>query len=716
MQLTRAHIIGITVTFVLVGSSQALAAKKVTKKLSHRMAASAASTSKHARMLAQNDLESDLDKELESEIDDTSSTTTTTTEPEVPVSSTASSEAAPIGEDVQINDIRYDSKTGGGTVVISTTGAATYRTREVPSQNQVVVEIANAKLPAKLKRPFNTKDFKQPIVSINAYQDSGSSTARIVLQFRQPRSVDVRQNGKNLTIATIGAAAGNTSATNKNAAAAAKEEMNATDEIDNTDVASDDTTEEPADTPSESEDEVEGDTEVVSHQAPARTTSIPPRSSRSRNYGKIMPTSSLQEEREGSIRYFGKPISIEVRDTPVRDVISLIAEQSGANIIISDDVQGTITIKLRQVPWDQALAIIMKTRGLGYIRQSAVLRIAPIRQLQVEADEARKILEAQDATLPLTVRVIPVSFASVVELTAQVRNTLQAPSGPGAPAARGKVEADARSSSLIVTDTEDNVRRIEQLVKALDTPPLQVMIEGKIVEAREESARELGINWGYTGQDLGFAGGTLSHNGRVAPTISASNTTLNLQLGTLDFLGDLDARLSLLEREQQARIISSPRVVTMNAKEAKIEQAVQIAIPTTTTPTSGPSTTSTTYKEIPTALTVTPQITAGGDVIMNIAFKRQFQFGSSGSNAAIESRDIKTNVMVKNGQTTVIGGMYQADQVEQESGTPVLRKIPVLGWLFKAKQSTNTRNELLVFLTPRILNADRNLPRGSTIQ
>jgi type IV pilus assembly protein PilQ len=312
----------------------------------------------------------------------------------------------------------------------------------------------------------------------------------------------------------------------------------------------------------------------------------------------------------------------------------------------------------------------------------------------------------------------------VTLLTSQIRNTLQTtnsssgggPGGPGAQQGRGRIEADPRSSSLIITDTDENIRRIEQLVKALDTAPLQVMIEGKIVEAKESAGRRLGINWGYQGQDLGFAGGTLSHSASIAPTIGAANTTLDLKLGTLDFLGDLNAKLSLFESESVAKIISSPRVITMNNQAATISQSVQIPIPSTTTTIGSAPQTTITYRPIPTTLAVTPQITSGGDVLMQISFTREFKGESSGENVAIESRDIKTNVMVKNGQTTVIGGIYQSDQVDSEQGTPFLRNIPVLGWLFKSTDKSSVRNELLVFITPRILNADRTLPKAGTVQ
>ncbi|CAN5487524.1 hypothetical protein BH10BDE1_BH10BDE1_25270 [soil metagenome] len=710
-----------------------IAARKKKKKTKKRMRAATsargraqASTAKRARYLAQSDLESDLSDGGELEADLARETDDASMAPAVESSTAAPVAVASAGDEVQIQDIQYDSKKDGGTVVIATTGAATYRTREIPSQNQVVVEIANAKLPDRLKRPFNTKDFRQAIVSINAYQEAGSNTARIVFQFRQPRQVDVRQNGTTLTVVTTNGPGA--SAPNAQVAQNSKSDDFGDDEAAESAITSEnsDLSGEGGEAAAPTYKNAPQSEAARESRETSRETSMDAEPSRSRTAGsgKILPSSTLDQERSGEIRFYGKPISIEVRDTPVRDVITLISDQSGANIIISDDVQGSITIKLRQVPWDQALSIIMKTRGLGYIRQGGVLRIAPVRQLQAEAEEARRIIEAQDATLPLRVKVIPVSFASVALLTTQIRNTLQtsnsgssgAGPGGGPQLGRGRIEADPRSSSLIVTDTDENIRRIEQLVRALDTAPLQVMIEGKIVEAKEEAGRRLGINWGYQGQDLGFAGGTLGHSAQIAPTIGAANTTLDLKLGTLDFLGDLSAKLSLFESESIAKIISSPRVITMNNQAATITQSVQIPIPSTTTVIGSAPQTTITYRPIPTTLNVTPQITSGGDVLMQISFTREFLGASSGTSAAIESRDIKTNVMVKNGQTTVIGGIYQADQVDSEEGTPFLRNVPVVGWLFKSTSKTSSRNELLVFITPRILNADRTLPKASTVQ
>lgn len=606
-------------------------------------------------LLAQNDLEDDLESELELE-----GSEETVSDAEL------DEDIVPQGEEVEITDIQYDGRRGNGLVIVKTSGAATYRTRNIPEQSQVVLEIANAKLPDKLKRPYNTKDFRQAVVSVNAYQDAGSSTARIVIQFRQPREVTVNQNGKLLTVSP-GSERGDVAIVDPD------------------------------------DDEAAGD--FASAKASA-------------NAGKILPSSTLEESELGEPRYYGKPISIEVRETPIRDVINLIAEQAGANIIIASEVQGAISLRLRQVPWDQALAIVMRAQNLGYVRQGGVLRIAPLTVLRQEAETARLILEAQRSTEPLQVKLIPLSFARAGDLATQIRETLQAvqqsAGGGGAQAAqggRGRIATDQRSNTLIVTDTAENIARIEKMVKALDSPPLQVMIEGKIIEAVETFSNAFGINWGYSGQDLGVLGGTLSHGAQISPTLGGANTTVNLQLGTIDFLGDLNATLTLLERSSQVRIISSPRVVTLNNQQASISQTVNIAIQQTAQA-NGVTTTSTVFQPVPLQLSVTPQITAGGDVIMQINFSRSFLAASSGSTPNINQRQVQTNVMVRNGQTSVIGGIYQADNLEQEDGTPFLRRFPILGWLFKTKNSESVKNELLVFLTPRILNADKNLPRA----
>jgi type IV pilus assembly protein PilQ len=238
---------------------------------------------------------------------------------------------------------------------------------------------------------------------------------------------------------------------------------------------------------------------------------------------------------------------------------------------------------------------------------------------------------------------------------------------------------------------------------------MQVLIEGKVVEASEQFSREFGVRWGFTGREINL-GGDLAlqrNNLTISPggVKTGSPFGYNLRLGTLDVLGDLDAALSLAERETEVRIVSSPRVVTMNNKEANISQETNIFIPTPQ-PTVGGATPLLTYEKerIPLSLKVKPQITNGGDVIMEVNLTRSFVgVRTDGIPPDVNQRAATTNVMVRNGQTAVIGGVYQSDVSETENGVPWLRKIPILGWLFKSKTFSSEKNELLLFLTPRIL-------------
>jgi len=573
-------------------------------------------------------------------------------------------------ESVSVSDIRYVSKRGGGTVVIDTTAPATYHTREVPSQNQVVIEIANAKLPDRLKRPYVTKDFKQSIEAINAYQDKGSNTARVVLQFKRPSKAAVAQSGNSLTIVSsdsigdegsAGTLAENTSSEASPAEGSGSSENSAGDK---SSVFS----------------------ETGSSIKAAKT--------------------SLTEGNPDDMKFYGRPISLEFSDTPVREVIAMIAEQSGANIMIASEVDGNISLKLKQVPWDQALLLVMRTKALGYVRQGNVLRVAPLTALQKETEEAHKIVEAQKASEPLKVKVIPVSYATVTELTTQVAPFLSA---------RGKATGDVRTSSLVVTDIPENLQRVANLIHVLDTPPLQVLIEGKVVETTENFSRSLGINWNYTGQQIGTGTQHLSQDIAITPGLPTTQFgKLDISLGTFDIFGDISAILAIAESEDLARIISAPRVLTLNNQTAKINQTTNIPIPKQTL-VNGVSSTSYDYKALAMSLEVTPQITSESDVIMKVDLQREFA-ADSNPTPSTQSRKAETRVLVRNGQTAVIGGVYQADNQETELGIPYLRSIPIVGWLFKSKNHKNQKNELLLFLTPRIMTPEKTLAKeGSSL-
>ncbi len=569
--------------------------------------------------------------------------------------------------EVNVTDLLYVSKKKGGTVVVETSAPATFHTREVAEQNQVILEIANARLPDRLKQPFLTQDFQQSINSISAYQEPGSSTVRIVVQFKGANRASVEQNGTRIELS-----------------------------------------------PADSGADADGSAalaDAIGDKGGASSASSPETDKpRSDSDARILPATSVDPAQYDNLKFYGRPISLEVRDTPVRDVINVIAEQSGANIIIGNDVDGNISLKLRKIPWDEALLVVMKTRGLGYVRQGSILRVAKYESLRLESSEALKVLEAHKAAEPLRVKIIPVSYAQAKDLVTQVGAFLSKE--------RGKAVSDIRTNSLIITDVPEVLSRIGNLVKALDIPPLQVLIEGKVVEATEAFQRDIGFNWGATGlatqmgaQSITPTIGTNGANnsagiaGLSLGTAGMGGATVNI--GQFNFLGNITAALSLAETEGTAHIVSSPRVVAVNNEQATIVQGQNIAIQTTTI-SSGVPVTTTSYTPVEMKLDVTPQVTSENDVIMMIKIKRDFVAQRPAGSGApdINHREASTRVLVRNGQTAVIGGVYQNDITDTENGIPGLRSIPIIGWLFKTKALTKQKNELLVFLTPRILNAE----------
>ncbi|OFZ19042.1 MAG: hypothetical protein A2Z20_09850 [Bdellovibrionales bacterium RBG_16_40_8] len=341
-----------------------------------------------------------------------------------------------------------------------------------------------------------------------------------------------------------------------------------------------------------------------------------------------------------------------------------------------------------------------------------MLRITKLATLQSEATAAKDIVEAQKRLTPLKIKIMPVSYAAIEDLTTQIK--------PFLTESRGQVVGDKRTSSIIITDTAEALMRVERLIKELDIQPTQVMIEGKIVEASENFTRQVGVNWSLSGSqiDISKKGGINGTPLRMTPQfgsapldaaqLQSANGFLNLRVGTLDFLGNLDATLSLAQSDSLVRIISSPRIVTMNKEKSLISQKGEVITIKATVDQNNNKTYQAERTPVELKLDVTPQITNEGSVVLEVDLTRQFagaQVDAATRARPINTRQAKTKVLVPSGQTAVIGGIYQSDETQSETGTPVLKDIPVLGWLFKQRSSDRQKNELLLFLTPRILNA-----------
>ncbi|MGB5490475.1 MAG: type IV pilus secretin PilQ [Woeseiaceae bacterium] len=437
--------------------------------------------------------------------------------------------------------------------------------------------------------------------------------------------------------------------------------------------------------------------------------------------------------------YEGQRLTLNFQDIETRAVLQLLAETSGKNIVVSDTVQGNVTLRLRNVPWDQALDIVMTTKGLDMRQNGNVIMVAPAEEIaaretaDLEAKLAIRELE------PLYSEFLQVNYAKASDLASLV----QAGSGGSSMMSdRGSVGVDDRTNTLLVQDTAENLQAIRRLVRALDIPIKQVLIESRIVVVNDDFSRDLGVRLGVTAFNESSTGltaisGTGSGTDNMISTylenLADPTSTTLLELPSLtdrynvplpvgsaagrfslavlenDYLVDLE--LTALEAEGRGEIVSTPRVITANQKEATIKQGVEI--PYQQSASSGATTIQ--FKEAVLELVVTPQITPDNNIIMDLRVSKDnvgeiiSTGGLGGTVPSIDTRSVETQVLVANGQTVVLGGIYETERRETTTKVPVLGDIPFAGALFRSKQRTDNKAELLIFVTPRILE------EGSTV-
>lgn len=578
-------------------------------------------------------------------------TSPTANEDLTPQASTSSSPSTDISSShAEIRNIRFEANEGGGSVIIEGTENLDFSGRFNPQSHQYIVEIRNAKLPNSLKRPFITKDFQSVVGSVDAFQDPTSDVVKVVVQLREGASEPMTHaEGKSIIVVPSGVG---TAPESTNVAA-------------------------------------EGDSSSDSF-------------SNELNGGKgILSSNNLGQFLSGNLKYYGKKISIEVKDIEVRNAINLIADESGANLVMSEGVSGNLALKLRNVPWDQALVLILKAKKLGYTRQGNVLRISPLSEIKQEEEDAMKLAESRKKIEPLKVQMIPINYAKISDLQGQIKTVISE---------RGSIVADTRTNALIITETAEVLDRAKKIIASLDVAPAQVLIEGKLVEARESFDRKIGINWDIAGQPsaVGSAGANMTPNLSIRPSqLGSASLGFNLTLGTLDVLGDLSSVLQLEEKEENVKVISSPRIVTLHNEQASITQAATISVLASQSTSADMKVVNRTYKDLTMKmeLNVTPEVANNGVVQLKVDITREFVGAiRDDGTASPHSRSAKTKVMVKSGQTAVIGGIYQNDGSQLETGVPLLKDIPILGYLFRGKTFHKDKTELLLFLTPRVLS------------
>ena len=458
---------------------------------------------------------------------------------------------------------------------------------------------------------------------------------------------------------------------------------------------------------------------------------------------------SAQAQIAAKKQYEGQKISLNFQNIDVRAVLQILADASGKNIVVSDSVNGNITLRLQDVPWDQALDIILHTKGLATREYGNVMMVGTAAEISAQESAEASAQQSLQQVEPLQSAFIQVNYAKAQDLQKLIKGT----GDNSLLSKRGSVSVDDRTNTLLVQDTGDNITSIRALVARLDVAVRQVLIESRVVIANNDFTRDLGARLGYTGTKTIDGGkGLLSTSGTIAGTdaensnfISSNNAfntavnggcggagapcpllstfavpgitnRLNVNLPTAPAAGSIafsvlrgshiiDLELSALQSEGQGEVVSSPRVLTADQKLAHIEQGVQI--PYQQASASGATTTS--FKNAVLSLDVTPQITPDQRINMELEVHddqvgQNVQSATGGTVPSIDTRDVKTTVLVNNGDTVVLGGVYETTQTVTSTKVPLLGDLPLLGWLFRNTQTLNNKDELLIFVTPKIVD------------
>ena len=547
-----------------------------------------------------------------------------------------------------IENIRYIA--AEDRIVIDSSEVISYQVRHNRKNNQIIIEILQARLVENLQWPYILKDFNTGFGMIQA-DAKDSSTVRILIQVKENYPMPLIILGE------------------------------------------------------------KGDQMIATFQGVSSFRQTPKVADSADTKG-ILPAQTLEDFYFGKLDFSGHPLSFHVIDAPIKQVLRFISEESGLNMVIDESVTGSVTMKLENIPWDQAFHTILKVKDLGYIGQGNVVMISSLSALQAKTSKVKDLVESTKALSPFQTKVIPVSYGKISDIVSKIKPFLTKTGKTGGKT--GEVIIHEESGTLVVIDTEKTIKRIEQLVSFLDKPPKQVMIEARIVDAVETFTEDFGLSWNMTGNlpltinlrrfaDI-FRTPVISDNGRQA----------NLNLYGVPLIGNIGATLRLAETKGLARVISSPKIVTISGKAASINRNSPILIPksvtTNTTENLGVQNETLESIDIQIGLTVTPHVTPSGSVFMQVQITRSSPGPKAGERGQATStqRSAQTQVLVKNGHTVVIGGIYQYDEIISDGGLPFLRHIPFLKFLFGKSGFETSKSELLVFLTPKLIDPINN--------
>lgn len=457
-----------------------------------------------------------------------------------------------------------------------------------------------------------------------------------------------------------------------------------------------------------------------------------------------------EEIKKKNFSYSGEKLTLNFQDIPVRSVLQILADFTNLNIVASDTVQGNVTLRLNDVPWDQALELVLKSKGLGKRQEGNIIRVAPLEEInkqEKEELEAQKVVEDLE---PLRTEIIQINYTTAEDIkkvlvgtTERISQSMSQPAGIGGASAstavstldvsqsvlsgRGNVTVDPRTNQLIVKDTPRNLERVRDLVRQLDKPIRQVLIESRIVIARNDFLRDLGSRL-QVNRLVSERGGSVGTQGVIQQPASGGEKSTNVDmlvdlaangaataatggasaLGfTLIKAGDylLDLELSAAQREGRSETVSNPRLITSDQTKAVIKQGVEIPFQTTVVAGGGASA-NITFKQAVLELNVTPHITPDDQVLMELLIKKDEQGQQTPIGPAIDKREIETTVQVANGETVVLGGVYEGLNRNNTDKVPFFGDLPGIGYMFRRNNVEDTKRELLVFITPKVLKQD----------
>jgi type IV pilus assembly protein PilQ len=579
---------------------------------------------------------------------------------------------AAVPRQVRVGDVRFEDKADRTEIRVRVDGRATYSVRADGDRTRIL-ELEDAQIDPSLERSLDTGAFPSAVQLVSSFQAAGQGDrVRVVATLRDRVADRVR---------------------------------------------------------------VEGDTLVWSFDKPARpaataqATEIDYNGPRAAVYAGTAQSIVVADgaradepDRKKKKKYTGRKINIDIKDADIHNVLRLLAKEGNINIVTSDNVTGTVTVHLKMVPWDQALDLVLRSKGLDMVQEGSIVRVAKADDIKAERDREIQAQEQRQKLKPVNVKLIAVNHATASDLLTRIQSVLSD---------RGKAEFDARTNTVIVKDVDESLEAAEDLVRRLDTQTPQVLIEARIVEVNTNSEQQFGIQWGgdsvwsgatgnptglYFPSVVGISGAADDGAAPTEGTASNPNFVVNMPtpigagagggvgftLGSVDGTFNLNVRLSAAESSGQVKIVSSPKITTLDNNLATISQGVSIPISQVSA-----AGVNTVFFDAVLSLKVKPHVTQDGNIYLDLDAENNtpdFQNVGARGDPTILKKNAKTNVLLKDGDTTVIGGIYTSNGGYSQAEVPFFARIPILGVLFRNHRESDRRTELLIFITPRIVN------------